>query len=183
MENQEPTDLTGRKRSTDTLIPEVYSELRRLAAARLAGLPSAATISGTVLVHEAFLKLNKEGDAPKWANRKQFFSAAAEAMRRILIDHLRAKGRLKRGGGHQRVEETISAFSAPAEDDQLLAINEALDELAREDPDSADLVKLRFFAGFTLEEIAESMGVSSRTVTRQWRYVRAWLAEFLSDRF
>ncbi len=176
VENQDSTDQTEQRHSTDTLLPEVYSELRRLAAARLSGTPSAGTISGTVLVHEAFLRLKKEGDAPKWANKKQFFSAAAEAMRRILIDHLRAKGRVKRGGDQQRVDETISAFSAPAEDDQLLAIHDSLDELAEHDPDGADLVKLRFFAGFTMEEIAKSTGISERSLARQWKYVRSWLA-------
>ena len=167
---------TSSKFTTDTLLPQVYGELRRLAASRMAGAPSAKTISGTVLVHEAYLKLKSEGDAPKWVNEKQFFSAAAEAMRRILIDHLRASKRLKRGGDQVRVDETVSAFASPAEDDQLLAIHESIDELAEHDPEGADLVKLRFFAGFTMEEISKSTGVPERSLARQWKYVRSWLA-------
>ena len=95
------------------------------------------------------------------------------------MDHIKAKGRKKRGGDQERVDQTISALASPAEDDELIAINEALDHLAEEDPESADLVKLRFFAGFTLEEIAESKGVTIRTVSRQWKYVRAWLKDHL----
>lgn len=175
----EPTDSGDVAfHSTDTLMPSVYAELRRLAASRIQKTPG-QSISGTVLVHEAYLRLKAEGEAPKWANKAHFFSAAAEAMRRILIDHIKAKGRQKRGGDQQRIDETISALESPALDDELLAINDALDRLAQEDPESADLVKLRFFAGFTLEEIAESRGVTIRTVSRQWKYARAWLKDYL----
>ena len=181
---EQPQDLAGSsdldRHSSETLLPVVYDELRRLAAARLKSAQPGQSISGTVLVHEAYLRLHGDG-VPNWANEKHFFSVAAEAMRCILIDHLRAKGRIKRGGDQERVDETLSSFAAPAEDDQLLAINDALDELAREDPEAADLVKMRFFVGFTLEEIAESTGVTVRTVSRQWKYVRAWLTKYLGS--
>jgi len=175
----EQNSVEGRQ-STNTMMPLVYDELRKLAVAKLQNAQPGQSISGTVLVHEAYLKL-KTNDAPRWANEKHFFSVAAEAMRCILIDHLRAKARQKRGGNYERVDQTLSSFATPAEDDQLLAINEALDELAKDDPEAADLVKLRFFAGFTLEEIAESTGVSIRTVSRQWKYVRVWLTKHLKD--
>ncbi|MEM1026840.1 MAG: ECF-type sigma factor [Planctomycetota bacterium] len=169
----------GQRRSTEELMPEVYDALRQLAMHRMKQQRPGQTISGTELVHEVYLRLQKEGSAPKWANRKQFFSAAAEAMRRILIDRIRAKERIKRGGGQRRLDVNEIELAMPTEDRELVEISEALDELAKSDPQSADLVKLRFFAGMTLEQIAEATEVSVRTVTRRWTYARAWLADYL----
>ncbi len=138
------------------------------------------TISGTALLHEAYLRLSKESDGPCWANKNQFFSAAAEAMRRILIERVRAKRRIKRGGEFQRVEFEEANIAAPHEDDRLLQIDEALEAFEKVNAEGANLVKLRFFAGFTLQEIAEATGVTVRTVTRRWAYARAWLAEHIS---
>ncbi len=180
MLNDLPPDASDRY-TTETLMPQVYDALRQLAFHRLQQQQPGQSISGTELVHEVYLRLNKEGDAPKWVNRKQFFSAAAEAMRRILLDRIRAKQRVKRGGGYKRVALDGVDIALPAEDQKLIEISEALDDLARSDPESADLVKLRFFAGMTLEQIAEAMEVSVRTVTRQWAYVRAWLADRLNE--
>ncbi|MEM7143496.1 MAG: ECF-type sigma factor [Verrucomicrobiota bacterium] len=162
-------------------MPQVYEELRRLAAYKMRHENPGQTISGTALLHEAYIKLSKESDGPKWANRKQFFSAAAEAMRRILIDRVRAKQAVKRGSDYQRAEVDESNIAAPAPDDQLMAVNDALEALDRADPDSADLVKLRYFAGLTLEEIAETMGSSVSTLTRQWAYARSWLEDRLAS--
>lgn len=178
MLNDLPPDASERY-TTETLMPQVYDALRQLALHRLQQQQPGHSISGTELVHEAYLRLIKEGGGPKWVNRKQFFSAAAEAMRRILIDRIRAKQRVKRGGGYQRVGLDRIDIAMPAEDQKLMEISEALDELALSDPDSADLVKLRFFAGMTLEQIAEAAEVSVRTVSRQWAYARAWLADRL----
>lgn len=165
--------------TTETLMPQVYDALRQLAVHRLQQQQPGQSISGTELVHEVYLRLSKEGGSPKWANRKQFFSAAAEAMRRILIDRIRAKQRLKRGGEYRRVDINSIDIAMPDEDQKLMEISEALDDLSRSDPDSADLVKFRFFAGMTLEQVAEVSEVSVRTVTRQWAYARAWLADRL----
>lgn len=179
MSEEAVMDPKEHRRSTETLMPEVYDALRQLALHRMKQQRPGQTISGTELVHEVYLRLQKEGGGPKWANRSQFFSAAAEAMQRILIDRIRAKERVKRGGGRQRLDVDHLELVMPTEDQKLVEISEALDELAKSDPQSADLVKLRFFAGMTLEQIAEVAGVSVRTVTRRWTYARAWLAEYL----
>lgn len=167
--------------TTDTLMPHVYQALRELAFHRLRQHGPNQSLSGTELVHEVFLRLSKEGDGPKWVNRKQFFSAAAEGMRRILLDRIRAKQRLKRGGGQKRIDLDHVDVAVPDDDETLIDINEALDKLSQSDPESADLVKLRFFAGMTLEQIAEATEVSVRTVTRQWAYARAWLTDHLEQ--
>ncbi len=162
-------------------MPQVYNELRRLATYRMKQENAGQTISGTVLVHEAYLRLSKEGSGAHWVNRQQFFSAAAEAMRRILIERVRAKRRVKRGGEYERVHMEEGEIAAPASSNRLLEVDAALDELAEVNPESADLVKLRLFAEFTLEEAAESTGVSLSTVKRRWAYARSWLAEHLSS--
>ena len=167
--------------TTNSLIPVVYEELRRLATSQLRRANSGQSISGTILIHETYLRL--QGQDSKWSDERHFFRVAAEAMRRVYIDYLRAKGRIKRGGNFDRSDESLSSFASPARDDQLLAIDSALEELEREDPESADLVKLRFFVGMTLEEIASSTGVSRRTITRQWKYVRVWLTQHLKEDF
>ncbi|MGI9240151.1 MAG: ECF-type sigma factor, partial [Verrucomicrobiales bacterium] len=182
-----PSDLSDerqsdepRRSSSQTLIPRVYEELKRLATYKISNDAPNQTLSGTALLHEAYLRLQKEGDGPKWASEKQFFSAAAEAMRRILIDRIRAKRRIKRGGDQIRTEFIEDSLESPHPDDQLMQINEALDELQKHDPAAADLVKLRFFAGLTTTEIADATGVSERTVSRQWAFAKAWLGRKLS---
>lgn len=157
-------------------MPQLYKELRKLASYRMKQEQAGQTLSGTALVHEAYLRLSKESDGPRWANRKQFFSAVSEAMRRIMIDRFRAKKSLKRGVGFEHVELDESEVGELSSTGRLLAVNEALDELAAVDPDLADLVMLRFFVGFTLEEVAEIQGSSVSTLTRQWAFARGWLA-------
>ncbi len=162
-------------------MPQLYDELKQLAARRMSRENPGQSISGTVLLHEAYLRLSKESDGPKWANRKQFFSAAAEAMRRILLDRVRAKSKQKRGAAYKHISLNESDIAQPAEEDQLLAVNAALDELAKSYPDTAEIVKLRFFVGFSSEEIAEHLGMSVSTVTRQWAYARIWLSKHISS--
>jgi RNA polymerase sigma factor (TIGR02999 family) len=166
------------------LLALVYDELRRLAAQKLAHEAPGQTLQPTALVHEAYLRLVGGGDAsaPReqpWDSRGHFFAAAAEAMRRILIENARRKGRLKRGGGRRRVdlEQVEAVAEAPTED--LLALDEALTGLAAEDAAKAELVKLRYFAGLTVEEAARCLGVSRATADRWWAYARAWLYDRL----
>ncbi len=161
-------------------MPQLYDELRLLAHARMKNERAGQTISGTVLVHEAYMRLKKEGGGSRWVNKKQFFSAASEAMRRILVDRFRAKMTVKRGMDYERVD-LPAEIAAPVVDEKVLAIDSALEELAAVDPELADLVKLRFFVGFTLEEIAEAQETSVGTVTRQWAFARSWLADRLSS--
>lgn len=160
--------------SGSELLPRVYDELRQLAAWRLAAEPAGQTMQPTALVHEAWLRL-RAGAPDVWANRAHFFAAAAEAMRRILIESARRKQALRRGGGLQRVDVDDVEIPAPADDPELLAVDEALAELEQLAPDKATLVKLRYFAGFTLEESAAALGISLATAKRQWTYARAWL--------
>ena len=172
----------GDPKAAAELLPLVYDELRKLAAARLADEKPGQTLQATALVHEAYLRL--VGLAPKqpWNGRGHFFGAAAEAMRRILIAAARRKGRLKRGGGG-RARVDLDAAQAPDPDcdpDDLLALDDALDALAREDPVKAEFVKLRYFAGLTLEEAAACQGVSLATAKRRWATARAWLFDALS---
>lgn len=160
------------------LLPLVYDELRRLATARLAAEQPGQTLQATALVHEAYLRLVGDGRGPEWNGRGHFFGAAAEAMRRILVEAARRKGRLKHGGGHGRVDLDEIAGAVP--DDNLLALDEALDALASEEPEKAELVKLRYFIGLTLEEAAACQGVSLATAKRRWAIARAWLYDALS---
>jgi RNA polymerase sigma factor (TIGR02999 family) len=152
----------------------VYEELRKLAASRMANEAAGQTLQATALVHEAWLRLvGKEN--PKFANRAHFFSAAAEAMRRILIDNARRKRALRHGGGQQRVDLEHVQLASASDDDQLLAVNDALDKLAARSKPEAELVKLRYFVGMTLEEAAEALGISPRTADNYWAHARAWL--------
>ena len=162
-----------------SLMPLVYDELHAMADRQMRRERANHTLNSTALVHEAYLRLSKESDGPQWANQKQFFSAAAEAMRRILIDRIRTKNQQKRGPEYQRVDLDEVDIALPASVERLLAIDAALDELAKSYPDSAEVVKLRFFVGFTSEEIAEHTGASVSTVTRQWAFARAWLAKHM----
>jgi RNA polymerase sigma factor (TIGR02999 family) len=161
-------------KAADELLPMVYEELRRLAAARMAHEAAGQTLQPTAVVHEAWLRLiNARSHC--WQNRAHFFGAAAEAMRRILIENARRKARLKRGGGLARVDIDGLDLAAAGPDDKILLVDEALEELRAEDPDKAEIVALKFFGGLTNYEVAESLGVAERTVERQWAYARAWI--------
>ena len=159
------------------LLPLIYDELRRLAAAKLAQAAPGQTLQATALVHEAWLRINEKQGASSWDNRRHFFSAAAEAMRRILIENIRRKHCQRNGGGLLRVEidslETEPA--SPIPDDQLLALNDALDRLEKLDPRAARLVKLCFFCGLTQQQAGEQLGISRATAERTWAFARAWL--------
>ena len=157
------------------LLPLIYEELRRLAARNLAGEPAGQTLQATALVHEAYLRLVGQQDEPRWDNRRHFFAAAAEAMRRLLIDNARRKGRLKHGGDLHRHDVTAIDVPVPEPDVDVLAVDAALEKLAVRDPIKAELVKLRFFAGLTLEQAAQALEISSATAERYWAYARAWL--------
>ena len=171
----------GDRLATNQLLPLVYDELKRLAARKMASEKSGQTLQTTALVHEAYLRLVDDGDAPAWENRFHFFAAAAEAMRRILVEAARSKQRLKRGGQWERVDLESAEIEMPGTNVDILALDEALEQLALEQPQKAELVKLRFFAGLTIEEVALAMGISTATAGRIWRYARTWLAEKLSD--
>ena len=156
------------------LLPQVYEELRRLAAWKLSSEAAAQTLQPTALVHEAWLRLHA-GAPSVWANRAHFFAAAAEAMRRILIENARRKQALRHGGGLQRLDVEAVDIPAPADGTELLAVDEVLAQFEKLDPEKATLVKLRYFAGFTLEETASALGISLATAKRHWTYARAWL--------
>ena len=160
--------------SSGELLPQLYAELRKLAARRLARERPGQTLQATALVHEAWLRLDKAGNR-QWHSRAHFFAAAAEAMRRILVDNARRKLRLKRGARPERVEIAAMELAAPIPDDQLLELDEALDELAVLDSPAVQLVKLRFFAGLTQAQAAEQLDLSRSTADRTWQFARAWL--------
>jgi len=170
----------GDPHAAEQLLPLVYGELRKLAAQKMAQERSGHTLQATALVHEAYLRLVDVKKIQDWSSRGHFFAAAAEAMRRILVEQARRKGRLKRGGGKERVdlEQVEIAFAGPADD--LVALDDALARLAEKHPEKAELVKLRYFAGLTVNEAAEVLGVSTSTVDRHWSYARAWLFRELS---
>jgi RNA polymerase sigma factor (TIGR02999 family) len=156
------------------LLPLIYDELRLLAAQKMAHEPAGLTLQPTALVHEAWLRLTAN-DQQVWQNRAHFFGAAAEAMRRILIDNARRRQALRHGGGQERVELAESRIAARDPDDELLAVHEALDRFAVHDAAKAELVKLRYFVGLTIEQAAEVLGISEPTAKRRWAYARAWL--------
>ena len=164
----------GNAKATDELLPLVYDELRRLAAHRMASESPGQTLQPTALVHEAWLRL-AGGEEQGWDSRAHFFGAAAEAMRRILIENARRKKALRHGAGQAPLDIQELEIAAPASDDQMLAVHEALDKLAEVDKDKAELVKLRFFAGMTIEEAASVLRISEATAKRWWVYARAWL--------
>ena len=164
----------GDSQAADELLPLVYEELRKLAAAKMARENPGQTLQATALVHEAWLRLGGN-EQPAWQNRGHFFTAAAEAMRRILIDNARRKSYLRHGGGKERVNLDGLDLAAVMDDEQLLGLNEALDQLAEHDAQKAQLVKLRFFSGLTNEQVAQLLGISEPTVKRHWAYARAWL--------
>jgi RNA polymerase sigma factor (TIGR02999 family) len=164
----------GNARAAEILLPMVYDELRRLAAQRLTREAPGITLQPTALVHETYLRLVGSGD-PGWDSRGHFFAAAAEAMRRILVENARRKGRLKRGGDRARRALDLTEVAAPEAEEDLLALDEALVRLAELDAAKAQLVQLRYFAGMTLPQAAEAMGISTATASRHWAFARAWL--------
>ena len=176
------TDIEqGNAKASEELLPHVYKELRRMAAYKMATEPAGHTLQPTALVHEAWLKL-VDLPAQSWQNRAYFFGAAAEAMRRILIARARRKHRQRRGSGAAHLDVDDLEIAGPAPDEQLLALNEALDRFAALEPQQAELVKLRYFVGLKIEEAAEVLGISEATAKRWWAYARAWLfTEIQSD--
>jgi RNA polymerase sigma factor (TIGR02999 family) len=164
----------GDRQAAEELIPMVYGELRKLAAWRLGQEAEAHTLQATALVHEAYLKLSP--GEQQWEGRKHFFCAAAEAMRRILIDRARRRRAVRHGGGLQRTGFADDLIAVPsAQDEEILAINDILDRFARIEPRKAEVVKLRYFVGMTIEETAETLGISTPTAKRDWTFARAWL--------
>jgi RNA polymerase sigma factor (TIGR02999 family) len=169
------TDIEqGNVRASEELLPIVYNELRRMAAHKMSTEPAGHTLQPTALVHEAWLRL-VDSTSQSWQNRAHFFGAAAEAMRRILIERARRKSRQRRGSGAVHVDADEIEIASPAPDDQLLTLNDALDRFAALEPQQAELVKLRYFVGLKIEEAAEVLGISEATAKRWWAYSRAWL--------
>ena len=161
-------------KSAERLFPLVYDELRKLAAQRVAGEDRDQSVTPTMLVHEAFLRLSGGEEDPRFQNTRHLYVTAAEAMRWILIDRARARARQKRGGDLKRVDWTDSQFAETGAEEQMLAVDEALATLQRTEPKTAELVKMRFFGGFTLHEIAEANDVSYATIKRRWSFAKAW---------
>lgn len=167
----------GEPHAVEQLLPLVYEQLRKLAAQKLAQEQPGQTLQATALVHEAYLRLVDKEQC--WNSRGHFFAAAAEAMRRILVEQARRRKTVKRGGLAAREPMELSEIAAPAPDEHLLAVNDALDELARTDPEAATLVNLRFFGGMTMTEAAEALGMSVRSAHDLWAYARSWLRRCL----
>jgi RNA polymerase sigma factor (TIGR02999 family) len=164
----------GDRQAPEELLPLVYDELRKLAASRMAHESPGHTLQATALVHEAYLRLI--GDDPQpWQNRGHFFAAAAESMRRILVEHARRRGRVKRGGNRRRVPLSVADLAADSDSSDVLALDEAVRRMEQEDERMAQVVMLRFYAGLSIEETAEALAVSARTVKRDWTGARVWL--------
>jgi RNA polymerase sigma factor (TIGR02999 family) len=170
----------GDPKAAEELLPLVYEELRRLAAAKMAHEKPGQTLQATALVHEAWLRLAGPRDQ-EWKNKAHFFCAAAEAMRRILVDNARRKRTQKHGGNAERVDADSFELSAPLPDERVLALDEALTALSSEDPEAAELVKLRFFVGLPHREAAALMGLSHTKADQVWLFAKAWLAHFLAE--
>jgi RNA polymerase sigma factor (TIGR02999 family) len=170
----------GDPHAPEQLLPLVYDELRQLAAQKLVQEKPGQTLQPTALVHEAYLRLVGPADTRRWNDRGHFFAAAAEAMRHILVDNARRKRRPKHGGGRQRVPLDDALPAPPASAEELLALDEALTRLATEDPEAAQVVQLRYFAGLSVEEAAESLAMSRATAYRHWTFARAWLLQELA---
>ncbi len=166
---------SGDASAAEQLLPLVYEELRKLASQKMAQENPGQTLQATALVHEAYIRLVGGEDARKWNGRVHFFAAAAESMRRILIQQARRKKALKRGGGLQRAEADVDQFASQLRPDRLLEIDDALERLADLDSQKADLVKLRYFVGMTVQEAADALGISVASAERQWVYIRSWL--------
>jgi RNA polymerase sigma factor (TIGR02999 family) len=172
---------SGDPSAGELLLPLVYAELRKLAARELHSQPSGITLQPTALVHEAYLRLMDQSTAPQWSHRGHFYAAAAEAMRRILVESARRKQTLKRGGDRQRILLDAEQITDPHRHPDLLALDEALERLAVDHPEIARLVSLKYFAGLTMEQTAQVLGLSLRTAERNWTYARAWLLEAVGD--
>src|SRR6266568_1344859 len=172
----------GDPHAAEQLLPLVYDELRRLAAHKLAQEKPGQTLEATALVHEAYLRLVDGEKVKRWNSRGHFFAAAAEAMRHILVDNARRKRRTKHGGGRQRINLDKSLPSHPTNSEQVLALDEALRRLAGQDPEAAAIVKLRYFAGLSVEEAAQAVRMSRANAYRHWNFARAWLMEELSGK-
>ena len=170
----------GEGHASEELLPLVYAELRRLAAARMAREAAGHTLQPTALVHEAWLRLI-DPSGQTWQNRAHFFGAASEAMRRILIEHARRKSRLKRGSGRLRLDISELELAAALPDDKVLMVDEALERFKTEDPEKARVVVLKFFGGLTDREVAEITGVTERTIRRQWTFAKAWLFQNIME--
>lgn len=170
----------GNVQTAETLLPLVYDELRRLAAQKLAQERPGQTLQATALVHEAYLRLIGAHQTQPFASRRHFFGAAAEAMRRILVENARRKRRLRRGGGSCRVELEEAQWTVASPIEDMVALDEALERLAQTDPQAAEVVKLHYFAGLTVEQAAEALQISCRTAYRDWAYARAWLYRWLN---
>ena len=170
----------GDSSAASKLLPLVYDELRQLAARKMTRESCAQTLQPTALVHEAWLRLGGD-EQPTWENRTHFFCAAAEAMRRILIDRARRKQAVRHGGGQQRLDVDEVEIAAPMKDDELLAVNEALDRFSQHAPQKAELVKLRYFAGFGLKEAGQVLGISEPTAVRWWTYSKTWLYQAIQE--
>lgn len=170
----------GEEHASEQLLPMIYQELRNLAASRLAQEPPGQTLEATALVHEAYVRLVDSNEEQKWRHRGHFYAAAAEAMRRILVEKARRKQRVKHGGEHHRVELDDERLVCSVPSEQLVALDEALERFAQEEPEKAQLVKLRFFAGLSLEEAADALDISRATASRYWTYARAWLHDAVS---
>jgi len=166
----------GEALAAPELLSLVYKELRRVAAAKMASEAPGQTLQATALVHEAWLRLTGD-ERRQWNDRTHFFASAAEAMRRILVDNARRKRAARHGGGQQRVEMPDLGSAVVESDDKVLAVDEALEKFAKLDPQKAEVVKLRYFVGMTLEQAAEALGISERTAKRYWAFARAWLHE------
>jgi RNA polymerase sigma factor (TIGR02999 family) len=172
----------GEPHAAEQLLPLVYAELRQLAAQKMAHEKPGQTLQATALVHEAYLRLvgnTNPSRQPHWNSRRHFFAAAAEAMRRILVEHARARGSLKQGGGRERLNLDDLALACPERPEELLALDEALTRLAAVEPQAAELVHLRYFAGQTMSAAADLLGLSLRSTHRLWAYARAWLLQEL----
>jgi RNA polymerase sigma factor (TIGR02999 family) len=164
-----------RLQSADELLPLVYDELRRLAARNLSRERPGQTLNATALVHEAYLRLTRQDEDPRWNDSAHFFRAAAEAMRRILIEAARRKKRLKRGGDGERFALSDADIQVARPPEELLAVDEALERLALEDASAAEIVKLKYFVGLSIEEAADALGIARATAYRHWTFARAWL--------
>ena len=170
----------GAPRAAEELLPLVYDQLRAIARQNMRNERPGHTLQATALVHEAFLRLAGDADVA-WDSRGHFYVAAAEAMRRILIEHARGRGRVKRGGDRKRVPLTIVDLAAEDDAEHIMAVDEAFRRLEQEDADAANVVRLRFYAGLGVEETARALGKSPRTVAREWAFARAWLMDELAD--
>jgi len=164
----------GDRQASEQLLPVVYDQLRRAAQQRMAQERTSHTLSATALVHEAYMRLVGDDD-PKWDGRAHFYAAAAEAMRRILIEHARSRNRVKRGGDRQRIPLNVLDLAADQDPEQIMSLDAAIERLANEDPRLAEIVRLRFYAGLSVEQTAAALAISDRTVKRDWAFARAWL--------